>query len=974
MAEGGDRMQLRSMVAKDKEDNQSEGTPHHDGKRPEDTEVITPATTTPTHEWSDGMDDIDRATRISTRKVRKFWYIPDLKNTQLRNIADSRLQHSNDPLEILINAPKLKRFFKTSTFEICIDSRKMYMYTDPKVDIGVGLEAHPFDIDKLEDHFKEHTKEIMFKHQMERIPLMERTTPTTEVMPLREFGNNIGKLFKLCKMYGEASCELSRRSLGSEEETKKAYDALQPYISDILEQIEKGHALFRIEREVRNRKGRGRLRTPYTMPKEKLITNAKQLKEFIEAVEEDLSKIIESVRTQEEEFENREQARKEEEARQEQLRQNARPTGFSYQTITSTPLRTQAPYPTTNQNRQTNRGILFDPNPTCHSYAYAGDTNSNDDYEQLSGDSLSQDTDMNDKISPTGDRDTNGEHRSDWHQTHGTGYGTRVTGTTGRTGFQSEHSQYPPRNTITCYRCGEQGHIRTGCLVPEVYCSICRTSNHGTRACRRYNNANDSPPNSNSSHGYHPTVTPPQGETNGLFAPTKTSTAVHSPIPGTTINPEPANITEAMTQAVQQGVSRGIGEGDVSKQMLKNLETFDGKDRSKCLEWLSNIEVIAQHSKKTFRELICQSMSPSLLHIFSSVSAFASDQDIKEILLANYSDTPSMAEAVAKLQNMQISPDEPLATFNARYQQIHQVAYDTSPEKQMNKMVIIDYIRKLPSYPRDKLLKKLARRDSYIKTLQDAFRNAIEINREISFVDATTGRSGETRITQINEMDDSFPDYEINAMSMRSTDRSGNKSFDRSFDRSSSRSGSQNSSFNSRSGFRSNNNSFNSSNSSTQGRQSFGQKPNTPGNSFQQRNNTYQNRFEGQQGNGYTSNNANRFEARRMPTKFNHSRTTPKAQVIFEYTDQNPWDVIHTVRNFINYMKGNPAQRQFSKTNKIVLHRFNTEVNESEIQSSNLEQIQQAVNEDQDLVFDALVAADYIDEINTSSHKGQQSA
>ena len=184
-------------------------------------------------------------------------------------------------------------------------------------------------------------------------------------------------------------------------------------------------------------------------------------------------------------------------------------------------------------------------------------------------------------------------------------------------------------------------------------------------------------------------------------------------------------------------------------------------------------------------------------------------------------------------------------------------------------------------------------------------------------------------------------------MSTRSTDRSGNRSFDRSFDRSSSRSGSQNSSFNSRPGFRNNKGSFNSLNSSTQGRQSFGQKPNTQGNSFQQRNNTYQNKFEGQQGNGYNGNN--RFKTRRMPTKFNHSRSTPKAQVIFEYTDQNP---IHMVRNFINYMKGNPAQRQFFKTNKIVPCRFNTEINKSEIQSSNLEQIQQAVNEDQDLVFD----------------------
>ena len=161
----------------------------------------------------------------------------------------------------------------------------------------------------------------------------------------------------------------------------------------------------------------------------------------------------------------------------------------------------------------------------------------------------------------------------------------------------------------------------------------------------------------------------------------------------------------------------------------------------------------------------------------------------------------------------------------------------------------------------------MSRKDSYIRTLQDAFTSAIEINREISFVDATTGRAGETRISQINEMDDSFPDYEINAMSTRSTDRSGNKSFDRSFDRSSSRSGSQNLSFNSRSGFRNNNNSFSSSNSSTQSRSSFGQKTYDQGNTFQPRNSSYQNKFDRHQGNGYNNNNSNKFETQRFPSK-----------------------------------------------------------------------------------------------------------
>ena len=107
---------------------------------------------------TDEIDDIYRAVRVSSRGVRMFWYIPDLRNTQLRNIADTRLPHPNEPLQILIKAPELRRFFNTSTFEICIDNGRMYTYTDPKVDIGVGLADEPFELGKLEEHFMELTK------------------------------------------------------------------------------------------------------------------------------------------------------------------------------------------------------------------------------------------------------------------------------------------------------------------------------------------------------------------------------------------------------------------------------------------------------------------------------------------------------------------------------------------------------------------------------------------------------------------------------------------------------------------------------------------------------------------------------------------------------------------------------------------------------------------------------------------------
>ena len=55
--------------------------------------------------------------------------------------------------------------------------------------------------------------------------------------------------------------------------------------------------------------------------------------------------------------------------------------------------------------------------------------------------------------------------------------------------------------------------------------------------------------------------------------------------------------------------------------------------------------------------------------------------------------------------------------------------------------------------------------------LDDTFKQAIDINRESSFVEAATGRPNDqanTRIdTQINELEDSFQNYDINAMSAR---------------------------------------------------------------------------------------------------------------------------------------------------------------------------------------------------------------
>ena len=352
----------------------------------------------------------------------------------------------------------------------------------------------------------------------------------------------------------------------------------------------------------------------------------------------------------------------------------------------------------------------------------------------------------------------------------------------------------------------------------RVFCNHCRSYNHDTRACRKQHDNTPSPTHSQIATGSHPTVTPPplmgaaaatqptEAHNNPLFNlldnnQPRTSTLMHTPQNG--MSPAtPADLIEGITQIMNR-VTNDNKRDDASKKMMKNIKIFDSSNKAECITWLSQIEAAAKFTNTPFRELICQSMAPAMLHVFSDLSALASNADIKEAILTNYSDILSSTEAATRLQNIQSSMNKPLVTFNHRYEAIHKVAFKMLPNEQESKTVIVEYAKKLPANTRDKLLRKVAKKNSYIKMLDDAFKQALDINRETSFVEAATGRyndqSGTKIETQINELSDSFQEYDINAMNTRSTNRSGDGSWNGSFDRSSSKNNSFNSSQNSRS-------------------------------------------------------------------------------------------------------------------------------------------------------------------------------
>ena len=94
-------------------------------------------------------------------------------------------------------------------------------------DIGVPCQEEEFNINQLKEQFQSYLDAPTSEHhtkELKRIPLIQKTTAPADIMDIMDIGEleeNKGQYCKLCELYAEASCELTRRSRLSQEEAKK---------------------------------------------------------------------------------------------------------------------------------------------------------------------------------------------------------------------------------------------------------------------------------------------------------------------------------------------------------------------------------------------------------------------------------------------------------------------------------------------------------------------------------------------------------------------------------------------------------------------------------------------------------------------------------------------------------------------------------------------------------------------------------
>ena len=250
--------------------------------------------------------------------------------------------------------------------------------------------------------------------------------------------------------------------------------------------------------------------------------------------------------------------------------------------------------------------VTFDPNPVCHLYPMTDPTTRENRYELPTNDSIIKRATSAPVNQFTTDTTNTAGCNELWRynnrsntDTH-TNLQTCMTNPTSlnslnNTSLNSSDQRTGPK----CYRCKEQGHMRHECKAERVYCTNCRSPNHDTRACRKYQNNNHSSTNSHIPAGYHPTATLPP--LLGTVTTGTTGTATQGPWfqnyqdphqlrNNTTTTPTPLNsaspapsakMTEALTQILTHIANNKKDE--VSKQMMKNIKIFDGSNKAECI-------------------------------------------------------------------------------------------------------------------------------------------------------------------------------------------------------------------------------------------------------------------------------------------------------------------------------------------------------------------------------------------------------
>ena len=225
--------------------------------------------TTPTVELHRTKEDTIKEFVRQHGTINLDWYVPDLCNTRVGDLIQKRLQLGTTEGRILFSSPALNKFFKTSNFELNLQTGEVLTYLNAPQNIGITCQKEPFDIESLRDTLQgDCNTSPMQEERLERIPSIKKLVGPADVILIEEAEYKVRQYCHLLTMYADSSEELKKKSELSQENAVAACKMYVPYISEITRQIEEVVKIFAMEKELRLIKNRGYFPVPQLGPRE----------------------------------------------------------------------------------------------------------------------------------------------------------------------------------------------------------------------------------------------------------------------------------------------------------------------------------------------------------------------------------------------------------------------------------------------------------------------------------------------------------------------------------------------------------------------------------------------------------------------------------------------------------------------------------------------------------------------------------
>ena len=276
-------------------------------------------------------------------------------------------------------------------------------------------------------------------------------------------------------------------------------------------------------------------------------------------------------------------------------------------------------------------------------------------------------------------------------------------------------------------------------------------------------------------------------------------------------------------------------------------------------------------------------------------------------------------------------------------------------EEQRSEIVLMGYVRTLPQITCDELTKQITHQESKIHNLRQAMNMAESLDRQARQRELNRQERNALRETTIREeaVNEMSIQEEVNFMSGRndghfnSTMKNNSGCWNNSPNRNNSYGDSNNSYYGGR------NNSYQGRNSSYSDNRSD---RNVSDNKSWNNNKSWNPRYN------YSDN----YDSRRRLNRYKHQSRDPKSKIKFEYNIDDK-EMFSTLRDIVDQLKEYPQANRhtFKKILPgVTKYRNREEVCEDTIAEMKIEELQGILREDIDLIFDALVIHNYIEEVN----------